>query len=184
MGIINNSLLVKKLNILLKDRGQPTLGFGEFDLPEQNWLYRVARYIDKTNLLEFFESAPFPEPPLDHNSSAISKIYYGRLYAGEWLFRLEKAKKNKKLWDALTAIAERYRFLCSLRTNVEVLDYELKTTRGRVEYIENDLHDMVGKASFTYTALEDPTITPELVIGGGDTLTPEMKKQLHTNAQL
>ena len=48
-----------------------------------------------TNLLEFFESRSLPEPPLDHNSSAISRIFYGRLYAGEWLFKSEAARGTR-----------------------------------------------------------------------------------------
>ena len=184
VGVINNSLLVRKLNMILKDRGQPPLGFTEVELPEQNWLFKVARYIDRTGLLEFFETSPFPEPPLDHNSSAISKIYYGRLYAGEWLFRIEKAKKNKRLWEAFTEIAEKHRMLCSLRVNLDVLEHELQVTKNKIDRQETELHDMVGKAAFTYTALEDPAITPDVVIQGGSSMTEAMKKQLNTNAQL
>ena len=34
-GVINNGLLVKKLNILLESRGQPALGFTHFEPPDQ-----------------------------------------------------------------------------------------------------------------------------------------------------
>ena len=184
VGIINNSLLVKKLNILLRERRQPELGFTEFDLPEQSWLYKVARFIDRTNLLEFFEASPYTEPPLDHQSSAISKIYYGRLYAGQYIFRLDIAKRNKKLWDAFTALSEKHKNLNSYKINVNVLEQELIETKKKVSQVENELHDMIGKTSFTYTSLEDSKITPELVIGGGEGLTPEMRATLNTNAQL
>ena len=184
VGIINNCLLVKKLNILLRERRQPEIGFTEFDLPEQSWLYKVARFIDRTNLLEFFESSPHTEPPLDHQSSAISKIYYGRLYTGQWIFRLDKAKRNKKLWDAFTALSEKHKNLNSYKINVNVLEHELIETRTKVNLMENELHDMIGKISFTYTSLEDSKITPELVIAGGEGLTTEMRATLNTNAQL
>ena len=184
VGIINNSLLVKKLNILLRERRQPELGFTEFDLPEQSWLYKVARYIDRTNLLEFFEASPCTEPPLDHKSSAISKIYYGRLYAGQYIFRLDKAKRNKKLWDAFTALSEKHKNLNSFKINATVLEHELMETKKKVATMENELHDMIGKISFTYTSLEDSKITPEVVIAGGEGLTPEMRHTLNTNAQL
>jgi hypothetical protein len=184
VGVVNNSLLVKKLNILLRGRGQPQLGFTEFELPEQNWLFKVARFIDRTNLLEFFESAPFPEPPLDHNSSAISKIYYGRLYAGEWLFKLEAAKRNKKLWDVITEISEKKRMLSSLKVNVEVLEHELVSTREKVLKTDANLHDLIGQVAITYTAMSDPTITAEAVIAGGSAMTETMVKTLNNNAQL
>ena len=36
VGIVNNALLVKKINILLRERGKAQLGFTEYSLPEQN----------------------------------------------------------------------------------------------------------------------------------------------------
>jgi hypothetical protein len=184
VGIVNNALLVKKLNLLLRSKGERELGFTEYNLPEQCWLYKIARYIDRSNLLEFFEAPALGEPPLHQDSNIISKVYYGRLYASQWLFRIEAAKKNKKLWEAFEKLSERYRTLASMKVNADVLDYEIRESRRRIAMLETDLHDMVGKISFTYTGLEDPTITPELVIAGGDGLTPEKRQQLSMNAQL
>lgn len=184
VGIINNALLVRKLNLLLKDRGHKELGYTEFDLPEQTWLYKAARWIDRSNLLEFFETAACSEPALSENSSLISKIYYGRVYASDWLFRLEKAKKNRKLWDAFTLVAEKYRMLSSFRVNQEVLAHELVQVKEKIVTMENDLQDLVGKIAFTYTALENPQITPDVVIANGAGLTKEMSDQLKTNASL
>ena len=64
VGIMNNALLVRKLNMLHRLRGEKELGFSEFEIPDQNWLYKIARYADQTNLLEFFETAVVPEPAL------------------------------------------------------------------------------------------------------------------------
>ena len=184
VGIINNALLVKKLNDLLEDRGEPELGFTEFDLPEQNWLFKIARYIDKTNLLEFFESAPEQEPPLTDSSPLVSRIYYGRLYAGQWLFRLDKIKKNKKLYEGFQALAEKHKYLNSFKINCNVLMEELKDSKKKVAQLEQEMNDMAGKIAFTYTSLEDPKITPELVIAGGDQLTAEMRQCIMQNTQM
>lgn len=35
VGVVNNGLLVKKLNILLQSKRQPELGFDEYDPPDQ-----------------------------------------------------------------------------------------------------------------------------------------------------
>ena len=184
VGVINNALLVRKLNLLLRDRGEKQLGYTEYDLPEQNWLYKAARFIDKSNLLEFFETAAFAEPPLQDRSSLISRIYYGRVYASDWLFRLEKAKKNRRLWESFTLIAEKYRMLCSFRVNKDVLEHDLKQTKEKIANMESDLQDLVGKISFTYTAFENSQITPDVVIENGAGLTKEMSSQLKTNASL
>ena len=101
-----------------------------------------------------------------------------------WLFRLDKAKKNKKLWEAFEALSEKHRTLNSNKINADVLKYELDETKRRVGLLETELHDMIGKVSFTYTGLEDPNITPELVIAGGEGLTEKMRSQLNTNSQL
>jgi len=184
VGIVNNALLVRKLNLLLRSRGERELGFTEYNLPEQGWLYKIARYIDRTNLLEFFEAPALTELPLNPDSSVISRIYYGRLYASQWLFRIEAAKKNKKLWEAFEKLSERYRTLSSMKVNADVLEFELREARRRIASLETDLHDMVGKIAFTYTALEDPSITPELIIAGGEALTDSKRQTLATNAHL
>lgn len=184
VGVVNNALLVRKLNLLLTGLGQRPLGFTEYNLPDQNWLYQVARYIDRTNVLEFFEKAAVPEPPLSDSSSIISQIYHGRSYAFQWLFRVEKARKNKKFWDSLSALSEKHRNLWSAKVNADVLEYELREIRDKIAKQDVELHDMIGKISFTYTSLENPSITPELVIGGGDALTESMRNDLNTNQRL
>ena len=184
IGVVNNALLVRKLNLLLRFHEEKDLGFTEYNLPDQNWLYKVARYIDRTNLLEFFERTVFPEPPLSVESNVLSQTYRGRVYASEWLFRLEKAKKNKKLWDSFAVLSEKHRNLNSMKVNAEILAHELEDTNRKIMQYDTDLHDMIGKVSFTYTSIENPKITPELVIAGGDGLSEEMRLQLHTNSQL
>ena len=57
---INNSVLIRKLNYLLSTTGRKELGFTEFDVPDQTWLYRIARYIDVSSITEFFESPATP----------------------------------------------------------------------------------------------------------------------------
>jgi hypothetical protein len=184
VGITNNALLVRKLNILLSDKGRQPLGFTEYDVPEQNWLHKVARYIDQTNVLEFFESAVAPEPPLTRNSSDISKTYFGRLHAGQWLFRLQNARNNKKLWENLKILSETYRSYASYKINLDLLDHELQLTRDKVVTLEGTLTNLVNKAAFEYTSNENPLIKPEVVIMGGDAYTQEMKNTLSTNAKV
>lgn len=94
VGIMNNALLVRKLNALLKMKGEKELGYNEYEIPEQNWLYKIARYADQTNLLEFFESPVVPEPALTPHFLDISHIYHGRTFAVQWLFRIEQATRR------------------------------------------------------------------------------------------
>lgn len=184
VGVVNNALLVRKLNLLLRMHNEKDLGFTEYNLPEQGWLYKAARYIDRTNLLEFFAQPVMPEEPLSERSNVLSRIHHGRVYASKFLFRVEKARRNKKLWDAFEALSEKHRTLRSMQVNVEILEHELREAKKKITQLDTEMHDMVGKVSFTYTSLDEPTITPELVIAGGTGLTEKMRQLLTTNSQL
>lgn len=182
--MVNNPILIRKLNILLKNWGQKPLGFDEFHVPEQNWLYKMARYIDRTNLLEFFEVPVQNEPAPTDNSSTISKIHFGRQYACEFLFDEPSKKANKKLWHSLRVLAETYRMLMGSKMHVEVLQQELAETIARVKEQESGLQDLLGKASFAYAAIDNPNITADTVITNMGSLTPEIKARLSTVSQL
>lgn len=184
IGEVNNALLVRKLNRLLQAREQKELGYTEYNLPEQNWLYKVARYIDRTNLLEFFEAAPVEEPPLSDESTSIAQIYYGRKLASEYLFSKSVHKRNKKLWESFLTLSEKYRTVISMKCTIDVLQHELATTTAKCNELELEVRDLVGKVAFTYTALEDPSITPEEIIAGGTKLKKEQLEKLNKSTNL
>lgn len=184
VGTINNALLVKKLNILLTEKGEPNLGFNEFEIPESSWLYRVARFIDQTNLLEIFERAVRPEPPLSNHSRTCSRIYYGRMHASTYLFRSQRVREHKKLWDNFKVISDTYRTLTSYRINLEVLAHEVEETTKKVAQYQVLLDDLVTKSAFTYTSLENPQIRPESILAGAETFTAEMRDLLNNNMRL
>jgi hypothetical protein len=184
IGTINNALLVRKLNVLLAAQGGEGLGFTEFEIPESAWLHRVARYIDQTNLLEVFERPVRPEPPLTRESHSCSRIYYGRVNASSYLFRTPQVRQCKKLWENFKAISDTFRTLLSYRINIDVLQRDLEETRQRIALYESNLSEQVTKTAFTYTALENPNIRPEVILGGADAFTGEMRELLNGNIQL
>jgi hypothetical protein len=147
-AIVNNAILIRKLNMLLRSRNQKELGFSEFDIPEQNWLYKMARYIDRTNLLEFFEQPVENEATPTHHSSAIIKIHFGRLYAGEYLFADKVKRSNKKLWHSLKVLSEAHRMLLSYKMSIALLEHDLTDTKKKVVEQESTLQDLLSKASF------------------------------------
>jgi hypothetical protein len=184
IGTINNALLVRKLNVLLTAQTREELGFTEFEIPESGWLHRVTRYIDQTNLLEVFERPVRPEPPLSTQSHSCSRIYYGRVNASNFLFRTPQVRQNKKLWENFKVISDTYRTLLSYRINIDVLQKEMEETRAKVGMYESSLSEQVTKCAFTYTALENPNIRPEVILGGAENFTGEMREQLNGNIKL
>ena len=184
IGTINNALLVRKLNILLVAKGRRELGFTEYEIPESNWLHKVARYIDQTNLLEIFERPARQEPPLTTESNVCSKIYYGRVNASNYLFRTPQVRQCKKLWENFKMISDIFRTLLSYRINLDVLQRELEETRAKTILYEGNLTEQITKCAFTYTALENPIIRPETILGGAEAFTGEMREMLNGNIQL
>jgi hypothetical protein len=181
---ISNAILVRKLNVLLCKTGRQPLGFSEFDVPDQGWLYRVARYIDTSSITEFFDAPVKPEPPLNSNPSQISRIHHGRLAAANWFFRDKATKSNKRVWEAVREISENYRSLVNHRVNIEILEKELAALVDKRTNLQCSLEDMLSKASITYTSIENPAIKPEMVLSGGEQLTPQMREVLTRNARM
>ena len=181
---ISNAILVRKLNILLQKTNRLPLGFSEFDVPDQGWLYRIARYIDTSSITEFFDAPVKPEPPLGHQPSQISRIHHGRLAAANWFFREKNIKSNKRIWEAVREISENYRCLVNHRVNIEILEKELAALADKRNCLQMALEDMLSKASITYTSLENPQIKPEMILSAGDSLTPQMRDILTRNARM
>jgi hypothetical protein len=147
-------------------------------------LFRLARFIDKTNLTEFFESPVLNEPQLTSSSSIISKVYYGRLKASAYFFRLKEAKSNRKLWDAVKSISDTHRNFISHNLAVESLKRELESAEKKVLEIGNNLDDQISKCAFTYTRIENPAIRPEMIINGSDNVTKEMREATMMNCRM
>jgi hypothetical protein len=175
VGAQNNGLLVRKLNLLLRSRNMPDLGFDEYDPPEQCWLYRIARFLDQTNLTEFFDSPVIPEPEVSPSSHQISKVHYGRIKASAYFFRLKEARSNKKLWDNLRIISDTYRNYLSQKLSIDVLRKELASSEQKLKDMEINLDDQISKCAFTYTSIENPRIRPEMIINGSESVTKEIR---------
>lgn len=64
-------LAYSKIDRLLLESGRPGLGFEQGIMPDGEWLYRVARFVDRGNLAEIFESPVPLYPQLECDSSKI-----------------------------------------------------------------------------------------------------------------
>lgn len=53
-SFLNLGLLMSRMNLLLQQLAQPQLGFDQNTLPDENWLLRICRFIDRTNILGAF----------------------------------------------------------------------------------------------------------------------------------
>ena len=81
-------------------------------------------------------------------------------------------------------ISDTYRTLLSYKINIDILMRELEETRAKVILYESTLSEQVTKCAFTYTALENPKIRPEVILSGAEGFTGEMRTILNGNIQL
>lgn len=140
--------------------------------------------MDQTNLLEFFESAVVEEKPVLPSSSVVLKVHWGRLRAAKYFFRLEEARKDRKLWDSFKAISNHYRNYLCLQLVQEKLRQDLEQATRKAVELSRLIEDQISKCSFTYTCMEDSRIRPEMIIGGSENVTKEVREKILLNCQL
>ena len=190
IGILNNGLLVRKLNKLLEAKGERPLGFKEEEPPEQvafsykDWLYRMARVIDPTNLMEFFEAPVAREPNLTNQSHNISRVYFGRIKASQYFFRKPETRGNRKFWDSLRTISDCHRAYLSQILAVEVLKNDLREAEKKTAEVARNLDDLISKSAFTYTMLHNPTAAPDIILKGMDSSSSDIRKEVTMNCKM
>jgi hypothetical protein len=181
---MGHAVLVRKLNILLQLTGRNQLGFTEHDLPDQGWLQRIARMIDPTSLTEFFDTPVHSEPTPTSSSLAISLIYHGRLAAARYFMRHPSIKSNRRFWESLHTIGNLFRGYLNKALAIETLERELTAQQREKMEMANNLDDLISKASLTYSAILNPNLKPDAVIGGSGDVTGDMRNELQLNAKL
>lgn len=184
VGMVNNSLLVRKLQKLLAEKNLPELGFSEVDPPDQTWLYRVLRFLDPTNLTEFFEEPVRQEPNITSASSKISRVHIGRFKASAYFFRIKSAQSNKQLWEDLRVISDTYRNYQSQSVTLELLRRELRQLEQKKDSLAHQLDDLISKCAFTYTSLENPKIKADMIINSSEAITKEIRDKIALNSQM
>jgi len=64
------------------------------------------------------------------------------------------------------------------------MEYELKIAIARSKEIEKQFNDMISQIAISYSAIENPTISPEMIINNYHQLTKEMKDSIQLNCDL
>jgi hypothetical protein len=183
VGLPNNSLLVRKLTRLLRSRDLPELGFDDFEPPEENWLYRIARFVDRTNVLQFFE-APVTPPQINlRETNIIHRTHYGRLQASRYFHRLPGARSDKKLWDSLHSLSSIYRSYMCQNLLLEKLNAEVQAANTKREELQRQLDNLIGQASLAYTSIERPAVRAAAIIQN-ENITPQDREQMLLNCRL
>lgn len=181
---MGHAVLIRKLNLLLQITNRKPLGFTEHDIPDQNWLHRIARHIDPTSITEFFEVPIRLEPMVNQNSHPIACIYHGRLAAAKWFMQHQQVNSNRRFWESLHSVSNLYRALLNKDLAIECMQKELQEQQQERNIMAGNLEDLISKTSLTYTAILNPALKPDAVIGGSGDVTAGMRQELLRNSKL
>ena len=142
----------------------------------------MARYIDPTNLTEFFEEPVYEEPGITEMSTDISITHFGSVNASSYFFRSKAVKSNKKLWESLRQISDTYRAYMSQKIGLDILKRDLKEADEKYLLTQHYLDDMISKAGFTYSTILDPRHSAQSIITGGADMSTEDRKAYFSTA--
>ena len=117
------------------------------------------------------------------NTNVISRIYFGRLKASKYFFRLPEAKKDKKLWDSLRSISSMYRGYLSQRMLSEKLQREIDEANRKTAELLRQLDDLISKSGVTYSCIENKTLNPNMILTN-ENLNKEVRDQILLNCRL
>ena len=148
--------LLARLNSLLQERGEATLGFQDHMIPEEDWLIRVCRYIDQTNILGAFVG-PVPGAQLVPGFS--QRYLTAQTQAQQYLFG-DNLLNNSHIFNSVKAVAEAYKRLLGLNKDLEETAFILRSIQQKFNAGEASLATLLMTASTTVLAhghnLRDP----------------------------
>lgn len=178
-AVINNSLMVQKLTVMLSLTGNKPLGFSTYDPPDQNWLYKVARFVDVANFMEAFEAKINDPPAVNEASHNIEKLQHCRREVSKYLFNDTRVRNNKKVWDALRSLSESFRTLTSYQATMRTLQFQLQHVIDKVHQAGINMAEWLDKAARVYTIVQDPDLRAEHLLDNRD----DLDVRLHHKAQ-
>lgn len=183
IGIPNSSYLVRKLNQLLQERGSQPLGFNEIEVPDQKWLHRITREIDRMNLTEFYKMPVERIPALTNTKLNSHFVFQGRTHASQYFLSVPGIKGNKRFKDQLKEISDTYRSLCSTKINKEVAEEEVRQLTIKTNTLSTNLNDMISRMSVAYTTMKHSSVHPEALLSPNSNVSKEVRDTLSDSTQ-
>lgn len=164
-ALVNLAYILRKLNALLVEKGQHTLGFPDFVIPEEAWLCKVARFVDRKNLMEFFGASLQELQPVRIDSE---RVHYGRTLAFQYIFQGNRLLENTKVFNSVREISESYRRIISKRIDLEEINNAQQQMAAKLAEEEGSLKALLVKAATTIIAVANEQFDPEAIYIEGD----------------
>ena len=104
-----------KIDRLLVERGEKSLGFESGLIPDGSWLYRVARYIDRSNVCGVFEAALEDHPS---GQTDTERVYRAQLRANKLLLEDTGLGKRRSIRDSVLSLMQCHKKVVSRQAEV------------------------------------------------------------------
>lgn len=180
-NLTNLAYILKKLNAILREKGEKTLGFPDHWVPEEEWLVKVARYVDRKNVMEFFKlSLPTREP----NVSDTDKLHQARANAHVYLFGGNNLMSNNKVYMGLKEISELYRKVINKKIDIEALEASRTTMYSKLAEEEALLKSCIMRTATTVVATAESTFDPDEIYVDDNETSARHRHQLCDVAKL
>ena len=147
-------------------------------------MFRVARYINQTNLTEFFEKPILTKPALTTAASHISHIYFGRRNASKYFFQPTGSKNNRSLWESLRGICDSHRMLQGHQLTVEVLRQTYLDAQAKENDYRITLNDKISQTAILYIGLKYPEVNSDDILRAAENENAEVKQELQMACKL
>ena len=126
-------------------------------IPEEAWLTRIARYVHRKNVMEYFQQSlePLGMPQLPSES-----VHVARMEAYRFIFDNNQLLNHPKVHGSVKEISDTYRKIISKKIDIEYIN------RSRLDLIarlndEAQLKASLMKASTTIVAAAQDNFDPD-----------------------
>ena len=140
------SQLVAKLNSLLAETNRPNIGFDLGMVPEEDWLVRITRYVDRGNILGVFLEAINGAPQLQCTSE---RMVTAKANAERYLLLEPRLLENAPLYKQIAALHEHSKRLDGHRKEMMSLLEKGRNLERLVNEAEADVRDRLCKISLS-----------------------------------
>ena len=179
-GFTNLLHLMLKINQLLTSRQQPTLGFHDFCVPDEKWLAKIARYIDRSNVLEFFQMPVVQLMDLRPGMPIVEQIHYCRDYAHRQLLVRTGHMDRPGVYNSILAVSEWHRKTLAKQIEVDETRARNQEAVREQQIALSNMRDHVIKAACAIYSLENPAFRSELLVNDGAGLNEVDRQRLRT----
>jgi hypothetical protein len=164
--LVNLSYTLRKLNALLEEQHAPTLGFAEFTIPEEVWLTKIARFVDRKNVMEFFQASL---QPIGQAQFMSERVHGSRTNAHQFVFADNNILENPRVHQSVVEISECYRRIISKRIDIEEMARELQVLRNKLRDEEaTQKSALIKSATIIISVAEDNFNPDQLYIEGNE----------------